>query len=53
MVYVPGLVGEGMIVQPLVGQHASQNDQPEWGAGLHCFPVETFTNVSEESNPET
>jgi hypothetical protein len=31
---VPSLVGEGMIIQPLIGKHAAEDDEAEGGDTL-------------------
>ena len=47
---VPSLVGESVIVQPLIGEHAAEYDQPEGGIALHG--IRRVGDVAEQGTPE-
>jgi hypothetical protein len=49
----PSLVGEGVIIQPFVGQHETKHNQLERCVGFHSVPIKSVESVTKKFKSET
>lgn len=49
---LPSLVGESVVIQPLVREHTSKDDEAERSTGLHLLLILSVLSITEQSGSE-